>query len=61
MMKRDAKEARGGRIDIVAAIIYAVGVMEKTVVRKDSMKQQLNSFLATMEKYADDVSTVEAT
>ena len=51
MMKRDAKEAKGGRIDIVAAIIYAVGVMEKTVVRSEYNSTQMDSFIGLTSKF----------
>ena len=52
MMKRDAKEARGGRIDLVAAVIYLVGVMEKTIVRKEAHNQQFDEFMKLQPKLA---------
>ena len=52
MMKRDAKEARGGRIDLVAASIYALGVLEKTVIRSEQRNTRIDRFISLQENFA---------
>ena len=46
MMKKDAEEVMGGRIDVVAAIIYGFGVLEKAVVQANKHKTQTQEYIS---------------